>query len=113
MDAVMMEYGLPQSGKGRNTAGHTESDWSGFGSRGMRDNVGGKWNEHMRDERGMTLTELDGILAIAFILMSFLIRMYTYTETCLKRAPPPTIWGERHRWSSTIWRTGLPVQTVW
>ncbi|CUQ25795.1 MULTISPECIES: PilW family protein [Hungatella] len=45
----------------------------------MRDNVGGKWNERMRDERGMTLTELMVSLTIAFILMSFLIRMYTYT----------------------------------
>ena len=41
----------------------------------MRDNVGGKWNERMRDERGMTLTELMVSLAIAFILMSFLLRM--------------------------------------
>ena len=34
--------------------------------------------EYMGD-RGMTLTELIASLAIAFILMSFLIRMYTYT----------------------------------
>ena len=41
--------------------------------------MSGKWNGRLRGDRGMTLTELIASLAIAFILMSFLIRMYTYT----------------------------------
>ena len=45
----------------------------------MRCSVSGKWNGRLRGDRGMTLTELIASLAIAFILMSFLIRMYTYT----------------------------------
>ena len=41
--------------------------------------MSGKWNGRLSGDRGMTLTELIASLAIAFILMSFLIRMYTYT----------------------------------
>lgn len=41
--------------------------------------MSGKWYGRLKEEWGMTLTELLASLAIAFILMSFLIRLYTYT----------------------------------
>lgn len=45
----------------------------------MRYGVRRKWYGRLKEDEGMTLTELLASLAIAFILMSFLIRLYTYT----------------------------------
>lgn len=65
--------------RGREAASHTEGDRAGAGIREVRCGVSGKWKGRLSGDRGMTLTELIASLAIAFILMSFLIRMYTYT----------------------------------
>lgn len=75
--------------------------------------MSGKWNGRLRGDRGMTLTELIASLAIAFILMSFLIRMYTYTGNMFETSASADDLRRTLRWLSIIWRTGFPVRRVW